>query len=260
MADYQLTQTGYEVQDILVNAQSGKYFYNQTVATWASDATYSDYPYKGTITLNGVKGTDGVEVTFSNADATSGNYAPICNTVANGVEIWAKAQDNALTIPTIHITTGADVQLSGADSYLPISGGNITGSLSVVGSDVITEADCDYNFVINTGSVSVPSGTRTKVGSVTLPIGISIINMAMVFGSNASGYRQVFLSTSSDVSDDIGAHGIARAVPVNGIDFDMNVNFVIGLSSPVTYYVGVYQTSGSTLAVYPRVKVVTIKK
>ena len=140
MADYQLTQTGAEVQDILDNAQSGKYFYNQSVASWSSDATYSDYPYKGTITINGVKGTDGVEVTFSNADATSGNYAPICNTVADGVEIWAKAQDNALTIPTIHITTGADVQLSGGDSYLPISGGNITGSLSVAGNTVLTTA------------------------------------------------------------------------------------------------------------------------
>lgn len=137
MADYQLTQTGDEVQDILDNSQTGKYFYNQSVATWSSDATYSDYPYKGVITLTGVKGTDGVEVTFSNADATSGNYSPICNTVANGVEIWAKAQDNGLVIPTIHITTGADVQLSGDDAYLPISGGNITGSLSVVGNQVI---------------------------------------------------------------------------------------------------------------------------
>lgn len=139
MADYQLTQTGDEVQDILDNSQTGKYFYNQSVATWSSDATYSDYPYKGVITLTGVKGTDGVEVTFSNADATSGNYSPICNTVANGVEIWAKAQDNGLVIPTIHITTGADVQLQGDDAYLPISGGNITGSLSVVGSPVLTE-------------------------------------------------------------------------------------------------------------------------
>lgn len=137
MADYQLTQTGDEVQDILDNSQTGKYFYNQTVATWSNDATYADYPKKGLINLTGVKGTDGVEVTFSNADATSGNYAPICNTVANGVEIWAKTQDNALVIPTIHITTGADVQLQGDDAYLPISGGNITGSLSVVGNSVI---------------------------------------------------------------------------------------------------------------------------
>lgn len=138
MADYQLTQTGDEVQDILDNSQTGKYFYNQTVATWSSDATYADYPKKGLINLTGVKGTDGVEVTFSNADATSGNYSPICNTVANGVEIWAKAQNNALVIPTIHITTGADVQLQGDDAYLPISGGNITGSLSVAGLPVTT--------------------------------------------------------------------------------------------------------------------------
>lgn len=160
MADYQLTQTGAEVQNILDNSQTGKYFYNQTVATWSSDATYSDYPYKGVITLTGVKGTDGVEVTFSNADATSGNYSPICNTVANGVEIWAKAQDNALVIPTIHITTGADVQLQGDDAYLPISGGNITGSLSVVGSPVLTKSNIltttvsgttDENAFISTG-------------------------------------------------------------------------------------------------------------
>lgn len=160
MADYQLTQTGDEVQDILDNSQTGKYFYNQSVATWSSDATYSDYPYKGVITLTGVKGTDGVEVTFSNADATSGNYSPICNTVANGVEIWAKAQDNGLIIPTIHITTGADVQLQGDDAYLPIGGGNITGSLSVVGSPVLTKSNIltttvsgttDENAFISTG-------------------------------------------------------------------------------------------------------------
>lgn len=160
MADYQLTQTGDEVQDILDNSQTGKYFYNQTVATWSSDATYSDYPYKGVVTLTGVKGTDGVEVTFSNADATSGNYSPICNTVANGVEIWAKAQDNGLIIPTIHITTGADVQLQGDDAYLPIGGGNITGSLSVVGSPVLTKSNIltttvsgttDENAFISTG-------------------------------------------------------------------------------------------------------------
>lgn len=160
MADYHLTQTGDEVQDILDNSQTGKYFYNQTVATWTSDATYSDYPYKGVITLTGVKGTDGVEVTFSNADATSGNYSPICNSVANGVEIWAKAQDNGLVIPTIHITTGADVQLQGDDAYLPIGGGNITGSLSVVGSPVLTKSNIltttvsgttDDNAFISTG-------------------------------------------------------------------------------------------------------------
>ena len=187
MADYQLTQTGDEVQDILDNAQSGKYFYNQTVSSWTSDATYSDYPKKGLITLNGVKGTDGVEVTFSNADATSGNYAPICNTVADGVEIWAKAQDNALTIPTIHITTGADVQLSGDDAYLPISGGNITGGLSVVGSDVLTKTSLVTETV---------SGTTNASG--ILASTISTANKILVF-AECAGYICLPFYGSSNV-------------------------------------------------------------
>lgn len=183
MADYQLTQTGDEVQDILDNSQTGKYFYNQTVATWSSDATYSDYPYKGVITLTGVKGTDGVEVTFSNADATSGNYSPICNTVANGVEIWAKAQDNGLVIPTIHITTGADVQLQGDDAYLPISGGNITGSLSVVGSPVLTEATFPSSSNVQTNiasSITVASGVSLRSAVQTKKTS-SIITISLQF-------------------------------------------------------------------------------
>ena len=201
MADYQLTQTGDEVQDILDNSQTGKYFYNQTVATWSSDATYSDYPYKGTITLNGVKGTDGVEVTFSNADATSGNYSPICNTVANGVEIWAKAQDNGLVIPTIHITTGADVQLSGADSYLPISGGNITGSLSVVGSPVLTEASFPSSSNVQTNissSITVASGVTLRSAVQTKKTS-SIITVSLQFDlTSAKINGNVILSNIPD--------------------------------------------------------------
>lgn len=192
MADYQLTQTGAEVQDILDNSQTGKYFYNQSVATWSSDATYSDYPYKGVITLTGVKGTDGVEVTFSNADATSGNYSPICNTVANGVEIWAKAQDNALVIPTIHITTGADVQLSGDDAYLPISGGNVTGSLSVVGSPVVTESTLNPGY----STITVQNATGTirllKFGKLRVVYGnvkATSAGIGVVVGTLVSGDR-----------------------------------------------------------------------
>lgn len=183
MADYVLTQTGDEVQDILDNSQTGKYFYNQSVATWSSDATYADYPKKGLINLTGVKGTDGVEVTFSNADATSGNYSPICNTVANGVEIWAKAQDNGLVIPTIHITTGADVQLSGDDAYLPISGGNITGSLSVANNSVLTMAGGNI-----TGNLSVANNSVLTVAGGNITGSLSVGGSPVITRSNINTY------------------------------------------------------------------------
>ena len=80
------------------------FFTNKAVAAgdWASDSTYSDYSYKATVTCSGVTANDQAEVTFSVADALSGNFAPVCNTKANGVEIWSKTA-TAISIPTIAV-------------------------------------------------------------------------------------------------------------------------------------------------------------
>ena len=77
---------------------------NQTVATsaWASDATYADYPYRASVALPTITAVSFVEIVFSPVDATSGNFAPVCQTYAGGVYIYAKAvPDAAITIPTI---------------------------------------------------------------------------------------------------------------------------------------------------------------
>ena len=236
MADYQLTQTGDEVQDILDNSQTGKYFYNQTVATWSSDATYNDYPYKGVVTLTGVKGTDGVEVTFSNADATSGNYSPICNTVANGVEIWAKAQDNGLVIPTIHITTGADVQLSGDDAYLPISGGNITGSLSVVGSAVLTQSNVATTFITPVAGAMVSSigySHATTIGK------LAICSFNFNASTAASSAGQVYL-TNLPKPTRWTACGLSRSGAANRFYISVNGELCNDDGTvPATWYDGI---------------------
>ena len=77
---------------------------NKTIATsaWASDATYADYPYRASFTLPTITALSFVEIVFSPADATSGNFAPVCDTYAGGVYLYAKAvPDAAITIPTI---------------------------------------------------------------------------------------------------------------------------------------------------------------
>ena len=73
---------------------------NTTVSTWESDTTYADYPYKGTIAATDVKSTMVAEVVYDMADATSGNYASVCNTFDGGVYIYSKV-NTAITIPTI---------------------------------------------------------------------------------------------------------------------------------------------------------------
>ena len=79
-------------------------FTNKSVATsaWASDATYADYPYRASVALPTITALSFVEIVFSPADATSGNFAPVCDTYAGGVYLYAKAVPDAdITIPTI---------------------------------------------------------------------------------------------------------------------------------------------------------------
>lgn len=61
-----------------------------SVACTTSDSTYTDFPYRGSYSNSNVAATDTAIVTFSVADATSGNLAPVCETYAGGVHIYSK--------------------------------------------------------------------------------------------------------------------------------------------------------------------------
>ena len=78
----------------------GLVFTNVTVDNWVSDQTYADYPYKAEIACNGITANSVVEVIFALAQAISGNYAPICESSANKVTIYAKV-NTTIVIPTI---------------------------------------------------------------------------------------------------------------------------------------------------------------
>lgn len=72
------------------------------VDAWASDNTYSDYPYKADITLTGATGDYVPTVTFGVQDATSGNFAPVAETGNGYVRIYAvEVPDGTVTIPSI---------------------------------------------------------------------------------------------------------------------------------------------------------------
>lgn len=78
-------------------------FTNLTASAWVEDDTYADYGYRCDVVCEGVTAADYAEVVFDIAESTSGDYAPVCDTMANTVRIYAKV-DNSITIPTIIIT------------------------------------------------------------------------------------------------------------------------------------------------------------
>ena len=79
-------------------------FTNKSVAAsaFASNSTYADFPYRAAVTLTGVTAAMVPEVFFGLTDAMSGNFAPVAESYAGGVYIYAAAKPSAaVTIPTI---------------------------------------------------------------------------------------------------------------------------------------------------------------
>lgn len=77
-------------------------FENVTASNWVSDSTYSDFGYHCDLTCTGATGAMFAEVVFSQADAVSGDYAMVCETMTNVVRIYSK-KNVSTTVPTIII-------------------------------------------------------------------------------------------------------------------------------------------------------------
>ena len=79
-------------------------FTNTTVeaASFTADETYGDFPYRAAVPLTGAAEAMMPEVVFGAADAMSGTFAPVAESYAGGVYIYAaELPSAAVTIPTI---------------------------------------------------------------------------------------------------------------------------------------------------------------
>lgn len=71
-------------------------------SAWTADETYEDFPFRAAITLEGVTEDFAPSVVFSPADAMSGSFAPVAESYAGGVYIYAnESPAETVTIPSI---------------------------------------------------------------------------------------------------------------------------------------------------------------
>lgn len=71
-------------------------------ASFAADETYGDFPYRAAVALTGAAEAMTPEVVFGAVDAMSGTFAPVAESYAGGVYIYAaELPSAAVTIPTI---------------------------------------------------------------------------------------------------------------------------------------------------------------
>ena len=112
------------------------------------------------------------------------------------------------------------------------------------------------NNVHNTGytalsfsETAVPSGTVTNVQTLELTKGLYLIQISAYWTGNTSGYRQIGLATTT-TGQNIDRYSIARVNALNSTTATtyQQFTFIFNVSSTSsTYYINVYQNSGSTL-------------
>lgn len=79
---------------------------------WVSNDDFAEYAYRANIANVSVTADMHATVVFSDEDAATGEYSPICQTHSGGVYVYSK-ENKAITIPTIVIdTTNSYVDLS----------------------------------------------------------------------------------------------------------------------------------------------------
>ena len=96
------TTENFENQQANINSLKPIVVQNVSISStsWVEDTTYSDFPYRTSISISGVTADMVPEVIFAPTEALSGNYAPVAATYTGGVYIYSKVS-TAITIPTI---------------------------------------------------------------------------------------------------------------------------------------------------------------
>ena len=71
-------------------------------ASFASDSTYEDFPYRAAIALSSVNSSMIPELTFGLEDVVEGIFAPVAETYNGGIYVYAnEIPENTTIIPTI---------------------------------------------------------------------------------------------------------------------------------------------------------------
>lgn len=159
---------------------------NTSVSTWTalpstgtdSDMKTQGYTYYASIPCNGISANTIAEVTFSEANAKSGNYASTCRTYANEIRVYSKV-NTAITIPSIIIHSIVESYYA-VDNSPPTSGkttaitsGAVYSSIGFAryttdNSTTCTNNDTDYDVSGMTATTDKSNGLFTVSSGATI--------------------------------------------------------------------------------------------
>lgn len=137
-----------------------------------------------------------------------------------------------------------------------VSGTNIKtiNGTSLLGSGDITisggggsSASQPTVYNVTGSATSVATATNKTIATLKIPAGTYIINAHVSFANNTTGVRKIYIGTTENSYANTRA--LADTRPASNHQTTMsNINTVLNPETETTYYLNVYQNSGSSLS------------
>ena len=90
------------LNNIEANRTTSKVYTNVATSAWAADSTYSNYPYKASLTCQGITANHFAYVCFHPDHVVSYVPAPVVVTAENTIYVWAMIDPGgSITVPTV---------------------------------------------------------------------------------------------------------------------------------------------------------------
>lgn len=185
----------------------------------------------------------GASIVFYLEDVT-GNVATSTNNVEKGTSIFDIGEE--------YVNVNAELNMN--DYEIPCF---LEESEEDDGSRNVTLYDYEGNklnvatspsvFNITGDSINVASATPKTIASLTVPPGNYIINAHVNFDSNSTGVRKIYIGTQQDYYSNTRALADNRMASNHQATMS-NISTILLVENETTYYLNVYQNSGSTLA------------
>lgn len=166
--------------------------------------------------------------------------------------------NRALISDSSGIVTASNVTSSQL-AYLTGSTVNIQNALNSLNAG-LELINC-HTYSVSVSNISVPSDTFTTMASTPepLPVGDYLIVANAVFPANATGIRQVYLTTSSTGTTIANNIGDTRQA-INDFKIYLRATGIVTINNvPKTLYLRCRQTSGTTLVCEGKIEVCRVK-
>lgn len=206
-------------------------------ATFVSDNTYEEFPYRASVAVSGISSSTYAEVTYSEEQATSLNFATFIETATDVIYLYSRTNVGTVTIPTISI--GMDYSDITIDATPTSGSGNAVSSGGVY--------DALENKLTKDESADMTDGALLRWNAS----GSKAVTNSVTFCRKYSGSATVAVADWGNSG--ITAYPYKADITISGItanDYAL-VSFASTEASSGNYDTGC-DTSADTLTIYAR--------